>query len=397
MSYGAWAVRLTLTGGVAVLAGVGCGLVWDPDSYRAHEETWSCSTTVRDAAGAPVVVSGDDETLQGALPREFLSHPFCTLDGKEAMEEDFLRWVHAALPDRFDGRDGPWCVDPVPGVEICELVRSRPKGISDADDEDCLTPIPEPAPPCGGGERCLAIEPPVVDFETILEGMGLDGRSPVGFTEDRVRPAVEVRNTCDASVRVLIDDEVQGASPEDFAVIGNTCAPRSPDEERLGRPLAGAGMAEDTCGFEIEFTPTRHARARTAEKRFSQDTTELYSVPLSGRARGGRLGGLPMMRCFDALVGPQGGCANATAVRTLTPSNIDPGRLTVESIVATGQFQVAAPATPFVLEPGASFNIDVWWCGDDGDFDEDASLVITDNGFNTTTEILLQRRMAGCP
>jgi len=390
-----WSLRAVALAGFVLLIGIGCTL--ELSGLTEVLDVWTCSTTVRNADGSTTTVTSDDAELQGLAPRAFVTGSGCAAVTRADIEDDFLRWVEANLPFRYDDQDGPWCIEEAVGVPVCV------NPVAAAGAATCETPLPVAPSLCETADRCLVLEPDRVDVAAILTGMGLDDRSPVGFPEVRVRPTVEVRNSCPEPVRIYVDDAVQGDAPEDFELVANNCAPRAGTEEaRIGRELLAAGSPGDACTFEVLFIPMRHAMARTAEKRFSQDTTELYSVPLSGRGRGGRLlPPMPLRRCFGPLVGARSGCTNATAPQTLTLDNNGPGRLTIESIVATGQFQTDAPATPFILEPPpastTSLTFDVWWCADGGLTEDLASLLVTDNGVSASTEVFLERSAAGCP
>ena len=393
----AWTLRAAAVGGLLAAVGIGCTL--DLSGLASTDRTWSCGVTIRNAAGETQFVRSTDTDL--TTTRSFITDTDpaagCAITDQAGVEDDFQRWVQSAVPFRFRDMDGPWCIVDAPAGTICPQADSAfaPVGAT------CETPLPTAPSACESGERCIVLEPDTVDFESILTSIDGEGRSPVGFIEPRATPRVEVRNSCTESVRVYIDDQVQGENAMDFEIVGNACAPRpGTDDERLGRELQPAGSVDDACNFSIQFTPGGH-RERVAEKRFSQDTTELYTLPIRGRGRGGNLQVMPAgPLCFDALVGPRGTCANATAQQTVTLENIGFGRLTVDQVRATGGFEVS-DTSPFTLEvrpdPGAMRTLDVWWCGDTASGDDDASLIFSDNGVTTTTEVLLQRRAAGCP
>lgn len=397
-TYLAWTLRLAAVTGLVTVIGIGCTLDRTGRATASAVE-WTCSVTIRNAAGETLVVRNTD-TDPGLTPRAFITDvraaSSCPITDQAGVEDDFQRWA-ATVPFRFRTLDGPWCVVDALAGTVCRTEDSvvAPTG------SVCETPLPAAPAVCETGERCIVLEPDIVDFEAILTALDGEGRSPVGFPEPRVTPTVEVRNSCPEPVRVYIDDQLQGANASDFAILANGCAPRpGTGEEMIGRELLAGGTAGDACTFDLQFTPMAH-RQRVAEKRFSQDTTELYTLPIAGRGRGGNLQATPPNLCFDALVGPRGSCTNATAPQTVMLENIGFGRLTVEDVRPTGAFQVSATATPFTLEvrpdPGASRMLDVWWCGDGATGEDDASLIFTDNGVTATTEVLLARRAAGCP
>jgi hypothetical protein len=370
--------------GLLALTTAGCFLfvTFDPEVPRLSNH--DCEAEVTDHFGLRRTVYSYDETSSdGVVPSQcFIFWDEHGIDSLEDLEDAWHRWLDAAIED-----DG-WCIvaDTISCEEAGQLEETCASVTLPTEARGfCVEEIP-----C-----CIRRDPAEIDFEALQEAEGMNRWTPVGTTSE-IEPAATLRNDCDYEISFTPRDGLSGEHPGDFELVNDNCVvPEPPEEHPDGLALGAAGSADDSCAYQVRFTPAARG-PRSAQLDFVQ-TGSTACAPSDmprfvARGRAGELSGLPEEICLGSLT-----TLSCAAAFNGELTNDGPGIVTIESIEVTGDFELVSAASA-VLDPGEPMTLRIRWCmGIAGDVDEDGTLTIVSNAFDSEILVPLSRRVGGCP